>query len=1189
MKKKFLLQVTGIALIGLFCLPFFITSGDEPWPLSKKQAQSLLSIIRKYPLTEAQRDFYDASLYYPHSSYPRKTGAVALTKQAILKKQLDYWFKNVPIELSKNFIKLSLKLIPLLNGVDVSAVLDLIEKYTVKKATDYAMDWFLQNEIKIGAGEGEYSFLSYQKSWQTLNIPYLIVYDPKNQSIIAEFYSTHPIEPPTNRGSLGGPEMALDWLSSTCWPWDLWIHNEKNRDNDGKLEPFIIRIKGFVKEDRHGLFSWDKTKGKIILEVDFDKPVPQITSGDIVWKSGTAMKIQFVKNKFINPALEKLETLKEKVSKAKETVEKIIEGLGDIVEQADTEAAIGNRISFKNITTEEKETKTAITMKKEPSRESSLLPAMKHIEEKEIEESPVEEVEPPEIEEKAEKEPETEEQEEEIAEPPEKKEEIKEKKTEKAITFCSIDNIKNSSFSSLVFNEIAWMGTKNSANDEWIELKNISGSLIDLKNWQIIDKKEQIKISLEGFLGPGELFLLERTDDSSAPNVKADLTFAGNINNTEEELYLFNNNCLLEDRVSANPYWPAGDNSTKRSMERKDDLSWQTSKDIGGTPKAQNSSGKAKVVAGGAYSAPQPIQKSPTPEVIEPEAKPLKIIITEVQIGTASSSDEDFVELFNLSSSSADITGCKLKKRSSTGNNYSIRSFPEGSIIAPNSYFLWANSEYQDIKSDTTSTQTLSNNNSIAFFDKNDSILDQLGWGESKDAFHETEVFPKNPEKGQSLSRKYDEQYQDTDNNKEDFEIGVPTPGKENQKLEAEEIVLEQKLLPSIKAFTAIPSAERKGIDLFWIATSSKKYIVKQSNTEITEESWEQAELISSSIESFDDIKRISLRNLGTDNTLYFGLKFISPDGATSSPAITKTKPLPAFQYNEDNTITDPYTKLTWPKDAKNEASQYGTTTTQYEAKLFLGTSTASFFGFDDWRLPNFKELSSIINYGEKVFIDSLFENIEKAKYWSSDKWIVHSGYPGVPSEYKAWFVDFENGNIETEQFKGNDSPQYYFLPVRGNALRGGMPDDDFDFLIRNGDGTVSDPRTNLMWAQYNFAQIKSSNRMKWVHAMKFAMNRVLCNDGTFQGSLKEEGDCSQNQGVKYDDWRLPNLHELILMTKRGGSWALPWSGLSYFYWSSTLFDNEHAWRAGNGDLVGKIAIEKTSRKLNVQVVRDIN
>ena len=31
-----------------------------------------------------------------------------------------------------------------------------------------------------------------------------------------------------------------------------------------------------------------------------------------------------------------------------------------------------------------------------------------------------------------------------------------------------------------IFNEIAWMGTKNSSNDEWIEIKNISGNSIDL-------------------------------------------------------------------------------------------------------------------------------------------------------------------------------------------------------------------------------------------------------------------------------------------------------------------------------------------------------------------------------------------------------------------------------------------------------------------------------------------------------------------------------------------------------------------------------------------------------------------------------------------------------------------------------------------------------------------------------------
>jgi hypothetical protein len=37
----------------------------------------------------------------------------------------------------------------------------------------------------------------------------------------------------------------------------------------------------------------------------------------------------------------------------------------------------------------------------------------------------------------------------------------------------------------IVLNELAWMGTLTSANDEWIELHNTTGSAIDLAGWTL--------------------------------------------------------------------------------------------------------------------------------------------------------------------------------------------------------------------------------------------------------------------------------------------------------------------------------------------------------------------------------------------------------------------------------------------------------------------------------------------------------------------------------------------------------------------------------------------------------------------------------------------------------------------------------------------------------------------------------
>jgi len=190
----------------------------------------------------------------------------------------------------------------------------------------------------------------------------------------------------------------------------------------------------------------------------------------------------------------------------------------------------------------------------------------------------------------------------------------------------------------LIINEIAWMGTINSANDEWIELKNISGNSINLNNWQILDKDRQIEIifrSGEQF-SANSFYLLERTDDETVPGVTADLIYSGTLSNTDEALYLFDGNCQLQDEVLANPDWPAGDNSSKRTMERKPDLTWQTSLSPGGTPKAGNSSGyiAAPIISGGGGGgAPPPAEPTPEINLSYPQGNPVnKQIEVEVSV-----------------------------------------------------------------------------------------------------------------------------------------------------------------------------------------------------------------------------------------------------------------------------------------------------------------------------------------------------------------------------------------------------------------------------------------------------------------------------------------------------------------------------------------------------------------------------
>ena len=172
---------------------------------------------------------------------------------------------------------------------------------------------------------------------------------------------------------------------------------------------------------------------------------------------------------------------------------------------------------------------------------------------------------------------------------------------------CSKDNLGSPIHTPIVINEVAWMGTANSANDEWIELKNVSGAEVSLDGWQLLDKDEQIAVIFEAddVILAGSFYLLERTDDTTVPEIAADRTYTGALGNTNETLRLFDADCGFIDEVAADPDWPAGDNTEKQSMERTTELVWVTysgvvENGILGTPKAENN-----------YEEPAPADTTP--------------------------------------------------------------------------------------------------------------------------------------------------------------------------------------------------------------------------------------------------------------------------------------------------------------------------------------------------------------------------------------------------------------------------------------------------------------------------------------------------------------------------------------------------------------------------------------------------
>ena len=163
----------------------------------------------------------------------------------------------------------------------------------------------------------------------------------------------------------------------------------------------------------------------------------------------------------------------------------------------------------------------------------------------------------------------------------------------------------------VVINEIAWMGTSASTNDEWIELHNTSSKSVDLTGWTLKAQDGTPDISLSPIsIGAFGFYLLERTSDSTISDTAASQIYTGALSNTGEVLELRDAGGSLQDLVSkpTSGDWYAGSNTSKSSMERinpktkgDEQTNWGTnngttkngldsgSAAINGTPKSKNS------------------------------------------------------------------------------------------------------------------------------------------------------------------------------------------------------------------------------------------------------------------------------------------------------------------------------------------------------------------------------------------------------------------------------------------------------------------------------------------------------------------------------------------------------------------------------------------------------------------------
>ncbi|MFQ5713947.1 MAG: DUF1566 domain-containing protein [Candidatus Scalinduaceae bacterium] len=149
--------------------------------------------------------------------------------------------------------------------------------------------------------------------------------------------------------------------------------------------------------------------------------------------------------------------------------------------------------------------------------------------------------------------------------------------------------------------------------------------------------------------------------------------------------------------------------------------------------------------------------------------------------------------------------------------------------------------------------------------------------------------------------------------------------------------------------------------------------------------------------------------------------------------------PNPRFTDNGDGTITDNLTGLIWLKDANCIETKYasfdddqlpgdepedGAVFWQTALDFVLGINDGTYSncgaGFTDWRLPNIRELHSLINYG---FVSPALSNTAGTGKWSNG-----DPFSNVGSFSVYWSSTTKSG--------GNGAWEVGFQAGRMNALR---------------------------------------------------------------------------------------------------------------------------------------------------------
>ncbi len=287
--------------------------------------------------------------------------------------------------------------------------------------------------------------------------------------------------------------------------------------------------------------------------------------------------------------------------------------------------------------------------------------------------------------------------------------------------------------------------------------------------------------------------------------------------------------------------------------------------------------------------------------------------------------------------------------------------------------------------------------------------------------------------------------------------------------------------------------------------------------------------------------------------------------------------PSPRFVDNGDGTTTDNLTGLMWETSPSATPYDWETTLSNLPAK-----NTG---GYSDWRMPNRNELRSLINYRygtlSSWFSSQGFSNIQNDYYWTSTTdyfvksyaFVFHMQYGDGTGRTKTnmsllWAVRGTSPSVA----RTGQTDCWSSAPALVSCAATGQDGEHqagvawpVNRFTDNGNETITDNLTGLVWARDgNLMASRGDHTAGWdaQDGLQDGMVIWWLNATAPRGPYEALAYIQYLNSIQFggfNDWRLPNVNELLTLIHYGVSSSAAWLNTQGFvnvledsYWVST-------------------------------------